>query len=163
LTISRSWLTGGFYAGAGNGRRPYNPAVPRFRLFSRDRVDPAFAETMHAFDQTLGHVEDAKRSLLLSVRSGRTPGVPLAVGLSTFEDRLGRAEESMPGWRRPETENEWTRCALALTESLARARRLRLDRSPERYEELVDELSFLLDPLDVFADASASIRTRGRA
>ncbi len=137
--------------------------MPRFRLFSRARVDPAFAETIHAFDATLAHVEDAKRSLVLSVRSGRTPGVPLAVGLSTFEERLGRAGESMPGWRRPETEDEWTRCAHALTEALARARRLRLDRSPERYEELVDELSALLAPLDVFADASASIRALGRA
>jgi hypothetical protein len=151
------------YAGGEDGSRPYNPAVPRFRLFFRDHVDPAFAETIGAFDATLAHVEDAKRSLLLSVRSGRTPGVPLAVGLSTFEDRLGRAEESMPGWRRPGTEDEWTRCARALTEALARARRLRLDRSPERYEELVDELTALLDPLDVFADASVNVRALGRA
>jgi hypothetical protein len=65
--------------------------VPLFRLFARDATAPEFAGTVRAFDVTLRHVEDAKRALLLSVRSGRTPGVPLAVGLSTFEDRLGGA------------------------------------------------------------------------
>jgi hypothetical protein len=136
--------------------------VPRFRLFSRDATASQFTDTVRAFDVMLRHVEDAKRSLLLSVRSGRTPGVPLAVGLATFEDRLQRAETSLPGWRRPETELEWKRCAGALREALARAGRLRLDRSPERYEELIDELSALLDPLDVFAEASVSVRALGR-
>jgi hypothetical protein len=137
--------------------------VPRFRPFARDRVSPEFAETLRAFEITLRHVEDAKESLLLAVRSGRVEGIPLANGLAMFEEGLGSAVESMPGWRRPETGREWRRCERALADALERARRLRLERSPEVYEELIGEVGELLDPLEAFADASASLRAMGRA
>jgi hypothetical protein len=163
FTISRSWLTFGFYAGAGIGRRSYNPPVPRFRLFSRDATSSEFAEIVRAFDDTLRHVEDAKESLVLAVRSGRVEGIPLANGLAMFEEELRGAVTSMPAWRRPETEEQWQRCERALHEALDRAERLRLERSPAIYEELIGEVADLLDPLEAFAEASASVRALGRA
>jgi hypothetical protein len=163
LTTRRSCLTGGFYARAGNGRRPYNPAVPRFRLFARDAAAPEFAGTVRAFDVTLRHVEDAKESVVLAVRSGRVEGIPLANGLARFEEELRGAVTSMQAWRRPETEEQWQRCERALGDALGRAERLRLEGSPAIYEELIGEVADLLDPLEAFADASASIRALGRA
>jgi hypothetical protein len=163
FTISRSWLTGGFYAGAGNGSRPYNPTVPRFRLFARDATVPEFADTVRAFGVTLRHVEDAKESLVLAVRSGRVEGIPLANGLAVFEEELRGAVASMPTWRRPETEEQWERCEGALADALERAERLRLEGSPAIYEELIGEVGDLLDPLEAFAGASASVRAVGRA
>jgi hypothetical protein len=136
--------------------------VSLFHRSSRASAGPEFAETLRAFRVTLGHVEEAKASLVLSVRSGRIQGVPLAAGLSAFEEGLHRAFGSMPPWRRPETDEDWRRCEQALSDALQRARRLRLERSPEIYEELIGEVGALLDPLEAFADAAARFRSLGR-
>ena len=99
---------------------------------------------------------------MLAVRSGRIQGVPLAVGLAMFEEGLREAAASMPAWRGPETEEQWQRCERALGDALERAQRLRLEGSPAIYEELIGEVGELLEPLDVFADASAAVRALGR-
>jgi hypothetical protein len=137
--------------------------MPLFRRTTSRRIAPEFEKTQRAFEFTLRLVEDAKASLVLAVRSGRIQGVPLAAGLAAFEQGLGEASESMPPWRRSETEDHWVRCRDALDDSLARAGSLRLERSPEVYEELIGELGDLLDPLAVFADASIAVRALGRA
>jgi hypothetical protein len=136
--------------------------VPRFPFFSRDTTATEFASTVRAFDDTLRRVEDAKESLVLAVRSGRVEGIPLANGLAMFEEGLRGAVASMPAWRRPETEEQWQRCDGALGDALDRAERLRLEGSPAIYEELIGEVGDLLDPLDVFAVASAALRALGR-
>ena len=136
--------------------------MPRFHLFSRDASASEFADTVCAFDVTLGHVEDAKESLVLAVRSGRVEGIPLANGLAMFEEELRAAAASMSAWRRLETEEQWERCERALGDALQLAERLRLEGSPAIYEELIGELGDLLDPLEAFADASAFVRALGR-
>ncbi len=136
--------------------------MPLFRRTARAIVVPQFAETLRAFGVTLQHVEEAKAALVRSVRSGRIQGIPLAAGLSSFEDGLRLASGSMPAWRRPETEEHWRRCERALSDALQRAHRLRLERSPELYEELIGEVGDLLDPLEAFADAAAGLRALGR-
>jgi hypothetical protein len=141
---------------------PYDPPVPRFRLFSRDTAAAEFTDTVRAFDVTLRHVEDAKESLVLAVRSGRVEGIPLANGLAMFEEELRAAVESMAAWRRPETEEQWHRCKRALGDALELAERLRLEGSPAIYEELIGEVGDLLDPLEAFADASSSVRALRR-
>jgi len=133
--------------------------MPLFRRASRASVAPEFVETLRAFRVTLRHVEDAKASLVLAVRSGRIQGIPLASGLSAFEEGLRRAFDSMPAWRRPETEEDWRGCEHALSDALQRARRLRLERSPETYEHLIGEVGDLLDPLEAFSEASAALRS----
>jgi len=136
--------------------------VPLFRRPARSIVAPDLAETLRAFRVTLRHVEEAKASLVLSVRSGRIQGIPLATGLSAFEEGLRVAVGSMPAWHRPETGEHWRRCEQALNVALRRARRLRLERSPEIYEELIGEVGNLLDPLQAFAGAAAGLRSLGR-
>lgn len=136
--------------------------MPLFRRSTRTPIASDVAETLRAFRVTLRHVEEAKAALVLSVRSGRIQGVPLATGLSAFEEGLHRALGSMPAWRRSDTEKHWRRCERALSDALQRARRLRLERSPEIYEELIGEVGDLLDPLEAFADASTAFRSLGR-
>jgi hypothetical protein len=136
--------------------------MPLFRRTTSRQFAPEFEKTQRAFEFTLRLVEDAKSSLVLSVRSGRIQGVPLASALAAFEEGLGEASDSMPPWRRAETEEHWLACEGALGESLRRAGDLRMERSPEIYEELIGEVGELLDPLDVFADASTAVRALGR-
>ena len=143
------------------GVRTIRP-VPRFRPFARNAAPSEFADAVRAFDVTLRHVEDAKQSLVLAVRSGRVEGIPLANGLAMFEDAVRRAVASMPAWRRPEIEEQWQQCVRALADALERAERLRLEGSPAIYEELIGEVGDLLDPLEAFAGASASVRALGR-
>jgi hypothetical protein len=136
--------------------------MPLFRRTVSRRIAPEFEKTQRAFEFTLRLVEDAKASLVLSVRSGRIQGVPLASALAAFEEGLREASDSMPPWRRAETEEHWVACEGALDESLLRGQRLRLERSPEIYEQLIGEVGELLEPLDVFAEASAAVRALGR-
>jgi len=107
-------------------------------------------------------VEEAKAALVATVRTGRAQGVPLAEGVAGFEDGLRRAAASMDGWRSAPAASVWDACHEAVGESLRRAERLRLERSPRIYEELIAELDELIEPLDVFAGASTRLRAQAR-
>jgi hypothetical protein len=136
--------------------------MPLFRRTTSRQFAPEFEKTQRAFEFTLRLVEDAKSSLVLSVRSGRIQGVPLASALASFEEGLHDAVDSMPPWRCDATEEVWVRCHDALDASLEGASSLRLERSPEVYEHLIAEVLDLLDPLEIFAEASVAVRALGR-
>jgi len=129
---------------------------------SRRRASPEIRATIDAFGASRAAVEDAKAALVATVRTGRVEGIPLAEGLARFELLLRDAAEGMPGWRSDATEADWSACDSGVAESLRRAERLRLEGSPRVYEELIAEVDDLLEPLDVFAGAAASIRALGR-
>ena len=102
------------------------PAMGRRRWFGRGALD-AVPELRHAggaFGATLAVVEGAKASLVSAVRSGRSPGAPLAEALAGFELGLADASASMDAWRVPEVEETWTACP-GLDEARARAEALR--------------------------------------
>jgi hypothetical protein len=86
----------------------------------------------------------------------RLPGRPLPDALADFEDRLARADELMPGWRCPQTEDAWTACESGIAEARTRAERLRED-APELggFEGLIWAVEQLMDPLVVFEGAAA--------
>ena len=131
-------------------------------LRRRRRTSPEVRATLDAFDASRGTVEEAKAALVATVRMGRVEGIPLAEGLAGFESLLRRAAAGMPAWRSPDTESAWVACDGAVAESLRRAERLRLEGSPRGYEELIAEVDRLLEPLDAFADAAASLRALAR-
>jgi len=129
---------------------------------SRHRSSPEDRATIDAFNVSRATVEDAKAALVGVVRTGRVEGVPLAEGLARFEALLREAAGSMPRWRSAASEADWAACDAAVAESLRRAERLRLEGSPRVYEELIAEVDGLLEPLEAFAGAAASIRALGR-
>ena len=102
-------------------------------------------------------LEEAKASLLSAAPSRRGPGLPLAQALAGFEDGLRGARERMPGWRSPRTEEAWQACHQALELAARRAEHLRLEASPDGYEELYSALGDILDPLDAFEQALADL------
>jgi hypothetical protein len=124
-------------------------------------VPPEIAAAADAFALARDAVERAKASLVTAVRSGRAPGAPLAEALAGFEHHLAEADAAMPAWDSDALRGEWRACRDGLDESCRRAERLRLEGSPELYEELVAELADLMDPLGAFADAARRLRDLG--
>jgi hypothetical protein len=115
----------------------------------RKALPPELAPAHEAFLEVLAQVE---------------PGRPFVDALLVLEERLGRAREMMPSWRRAEIEEEWVACDEGLERCLDLARRLRED-APELggFEGLLGAIQDLLDPLDPFEAAAArfaSLRRR---
>jgi hypothetical protein len=106
-------------------------------------------------------VEEAKAALASAAPRGRSPGTPLAEALATFEEGVHRARSLLPSWRVPEVAGEWEECRGALEQSVDRAERLRLERTPDGYEELYRELGDIIEPLDAFAGALAAFSRFG--
>jgi hypothetical protein len=120
--------------------------------WTRRRAGPVpsaeIAAVFGQFEQTLRHVEEAKALLAAAAPRGRTGGVPLAEALARFEEELGSASRSMPAWRTDEVEEQWLACRSGLAEAERRERDLRLEGSPEGYEQLYSTLGAIMEPLD---------------
>ena len=114
------------------------------------------------FASCLALVEQAKEHLLDVVPSARRPGIPLAEGLLGFDASLRGAQQAMHGWRDDLVREQWDACERALTESLLRAERLRLDAPDLEFEPLLAAVTELIEPLDAFEDAADRLRTMDR-
>jgi hypothetical protein len=123
------------------------------RRRSASRVSDDVADARRVFEDVVGSVEDAKRALVAAVPRGRGAGTPLAEAVAGFESGLRHARERMNDWRVGAVEDQWTACRDALGESLRRSERLRLDASPEGYEELAPIMAELMEPLEAFERA----------
>ncbi len=112
-----------------------------------------------AFLPVLRLVEAARAALASAAPTGRPARVSVAEALLGFEQGLREAASAMPGWRGVDTEAVWVRCRAGLDEAASRAERLRLEGSPEGYEQLVAAIDRLFEPLEAFEDASVWFRS----
>ncbi len=133
-------------------------------MFRRQALPDALVPSFRAFHDVLDEIEPAKAGLTEVVPGTRLPGRPLDDALAGFVARLTRARDLMPGWRRPELEDEWSACAAGLAIALDRATQL-LDDGYEAsgFGSRVGVVESLLDPLEPFAQAEerfASLRRR---
>jgi len=128
-------------------------------IFRRKELPPELRPAEAAFALVLGELEPGKVAITDVLPGTRMPGRPLHDALEEYERRLGAASALMPGWRRPELEDQWLACETGLSVALSLTRRAR--------EEALDVVGFegmlglveeLLDPLDPFADAEARFR-----
>jgi hypothetical protein len=125
----------------------------------RRAVRPELADAHAAFLACSHAVAEARNALSAAAPSGRAAGVPLAAALAEFEERVAQAGRAMPAWRRPEVEDVWRTCASALQHAAGRAEALRLEGSPQGYEELYGVLGDVMAPLDAFGPAEDAFRT----
>jgi hypothetical protein len=132
-----------------------------FRRRRPTSVDPEVAPAAAAFEVAFASVERARDSLLSAVPGRRGQRRPLAEALAGFESGLAEAARAMPGWRTARLEDGWRGCQAALAEATRRAEHLRLEASPEGYEALAPFLAALLEPLDAFEVAAATLRRLG--
>jgi hypothetical protein len=129
-----------------------------FRRRARGRPAPAWRD---AFDRALALVERATATLVSSAPRGRPSPVPLAEALAGFELDLRRAKGTLEAWSPTEHGQLRDGCRAAVAEALRRAERLRLEGSPRGYEELVEELDRLLEPLTAFERAAEELGGSG--
>jgi hypothetical protein len=120
----------------------------------RDRRRGPAPAWLGAFDRTLGLVERAKATLVSAAPRGRPSPVPLAEALAGFELGLREAAAEMDGWRSTEHADAWIACREGIDEALGRAERLRLHGSPQTYEDLIEEIDALVEPLEPFERAA---------
>ncbi|HEY7283251.1 MAG TPA: hypothetical protein VID47_16840 [Actinomycetota bacterium] len=128
-------------------------------MLRRRRIPPELEDANVAFEETLARVERAKEALVSAVPSARAPGRPLADALADYEDGLAQAKGTMPAWRRPQIESEWTACDGALRDAVSAAERFRLE-TPEDlpFDALMFALQDLMVPLDAFEAAAHAWR-----
>jgi hypothetical protein len=121
----------------------------------RRRLSPELEPRWRAFSDVLREIEPAKAALAGVMPTTRMPGRALPDALLDFEDRLARADDLMPGWRCPQTEDVWTVCESGIAEARTRAQRLRED-APELggFEGLIWAVEHLMDPLGAFEGAA---------
>ena len=133
-----------------------------FHRWRRQPVpDPGASAAALAFGETLEAIDRAKASLIAAAPGRRGLRRPLAEALAGFEGALAEARASLPAWRIGPLEEESRNCVAALDEAGRRAEHLRLEASPEGYEELAPFLASLLEPLDSFEVAAARVRQFG--
>lgn len=118
-------------------------------------------EAHAGFDRVAGALDGAQRSLLLAIPTARHPGAPLLEALDAFDRGLAEVERLMPGWRSDGTEPLWVRCDAALIEARAAAAHVRASPpGPTEFEALNGRIGDVLAPLEVFADAERSLRSK---
>jgi hypothetical protein len=132
-------------------------------MFRRKAIQEDLRESLDAFRRVVEETETAKDAMTSTVPSTRLPGTPLAEAIAEFDEHLGRVQDLMPTWRHPDVEDEWLACEAGISESLARARRLRQD-PPELggFEGLIWVVDQVLAPLEVFEAAAERFRTLRR-
>ena len=126
---------------------------PRRKRAPTDRP-PEGRQALQALHAIARSADLAKDALLAAVPHGRGPGAPLAEALAAFEEHLTGARRSIAEWPPDSAEQERRDASAAVEESLRRAEALRLNASPEGYEQLYSLLGETLDPLDVLADVA---------
>ena len=131
-------------------------------LRRRNRARTTNTADLAGFAGVLARVEEAKATLLLGIPSGRRPRLPMAEALMGFEHELTNALSELDRWQSPAHEGVRTACREGLADALRGAERLRLEGTSDAYEDLVPALDGLLDPLEVFTRAEATLRRTGR-
>ena len=127
----------------------------------RRRRDPPaeLVEAAAAFARCADHVDLGQRALIRCVPSSpRATPLPLDVGAETLRLSLAAAAREMPGWRHPDLEDDWLRCAAALDETLAGLDdALATAASTRELEVALTAVQEVLDPLHAFVDAEARL------
>ena len=134
-------------------------------MFRRKTLPADLASAHAAFDQQATRVEAARRALLSCLPVGRVDPAPVPVGLDLLRDELHEVRAELPVWCVDQLAEEWERCQTAIEESLeAMPEAHRVAATSAELEELLEAVSDVVEPLDVWADAERAwrrLRVRG--
>ena len=145
-------------------RRRSRGAVTFSSVFRRKQLPPHLNDRFAAFAAQAGRLEDARQALLGCLPVGRVDPVPIPVGLDLLRDELIAVRDDLQRWRTPEVEASWQACAAAITEALAHVEPTRRTaQETDELEVLLDAVTDVVEPLDVWQDAEhawRALRTR---
>jgi hypothetical protein len=133
-------------------------------VFRRKQIPADLAEHWAAFIAQAERVENARQALLGCLPIGRVDPVPIPVGLDLLKDELHAVRSELERWRITPVEEQWRACGAAIDEALDHVEPARqtADRTNE-LEVLLDAVSDVVEPLDVWQDAEhawRALRTR---
>jgi hypothetical protein len=132
-------------------------------MLRRKRLPAPLRDAHRAFSAVMEDVDRAHAVLTEAAPSTRFAGRPLPDALLEFEELLRSAQAGMEGWRVPEAQKEWERCAEGLAFSLQLAERLRLEAPAiAGFETLIGTIDSLIAPLDAFVAAEERFRSLRR-
>jgi hypothetical protein len=107
-----------------------------------------------AFGRQAERVEKARQTLLSCLPVGRVDPAPVPVGLDVLHDELTDIAAVMEEWRVDEIAEQWQRCHEAVGEALAEIEPARrVAESTTELEELLDAVTDVVEPLDVWGEA----------
>ena len=130
----------------------------------RKTMPVELASAWEAFQAQAGRVEAARQALLGCLPVGRIDPAPVPVGLDLLHDELTAVAADLAAWRAPSVEQAWQKCREAVDETLdgiPEARRI--SATTGELEEMLEAVSAVVEPLDVWHDAEqAWLRQRRR-
>jgi hypothetical protein len=117
-------------------------------------------EPWSAFVAQAQRVESARQALLGCLPVGRVDPAPVPVGLDLLRDELRAVDRELEAWRMPAVEAQWLACRDALAESLDHIEPTRATAvGTDELEELLDAVTDVVEPLDVWQDAERHWRS----
>lgn len=123
-------------------------------MFRRKQMPEHLVAPWAAFTAQAARVEDARQALLGCLPVGRVDPAPVPVGLDLLRDELLDVLPQLEAWHVPEVESQWRACRAALCESLAHVEPARvIASSTDELEVLLDAITDVVEPLDVWQDA----------
>ncbi len=132
-------------------------------MFRRKQMPAELSAPWAAFAAQAARVEDARQALLGCLPVGRVDPVPIPVGLDLLRDELLAVMPQLDAWRVPEVESQWQACRAALSESLTNIAPARETASgTDELEVLLDAITDVVEPLDVWQDAELRWRSLRR-
>lgn len=127
-------------------------------------MPPELVAPWTAFAAQAERVENARQALLGCLPVGRVDPAPIPVGLDLIRDELLAVRAELAAWRVPQVHAQWSACANAIAEALAHVEPARRTAATtDELEVLLDAVTDVVEPLDVWSDAERrwrALRTR---
>jgi hypothetical protein len=129
-------------------------------VFRRKQIPPHLSDQWSAFIAQAERVENARQALLGCLPVGRVDPAPIPVGLDLLHDELVAVRGEMRRWRVPPVETQWQACVAAIDEALQHIAPAReTARRTAELEELLEAVTDVVEPLDVWQDAERTWRS----
>ena len=136
---------------------------PASAVFRRKQIPEHLTEQWSAFLAQAERVENARQALLGCLPVGRVDPAPIPVGLDLLRDELVAVRGDMERWRVPEVDEQWQACLAAIEEALEHVEPTRATaEETDELEELLEAVTDVVEPLDVWQDAERAWRSLSR-
>lgn len=123
-------------------------------MFRRKSMPEPLRPAWESFLVQAERVEAARQALLGCLPVGRVDPAPVPVGLDLLRDELHAVRQGMDAWKITEVASWWEACDAGTTEALEYIEPAhRVAERTGELEELLDAVTDVVEPLDVWGEA----------